>query len=176
MGTAGFLPQTLLRLGEANSLGRGQAGPAAGAVLPRRPPCCLAWTAALPWRTRPGGGGAEQPRARLCCLPGAAVPSVATAQLSPRRVRPGALVLYFVFVLPSPHSLETPSPCSHCLSPQQRWSCWTGGLISCVYPGQQDPKHVDPRTFGRPVNREERKQNSRFIFPPLLLNSKFCVL
>lgn len=72
MGTAGFLPQTLLRLGEANSLGRGQAGPAAGAVLPRRPPCCLAWTAALPWRTRPGWGGraAASPAllpARSCC-------------------------------------------------------------------------------------------------------------
>lgn len=101
------------------------------------------------------------------------MPPVATAQLSPRTVRPGALVLYFVFVLPSPHWLETPSPCSHRLSPQQSWSCWTGGLISCVYPGQQDPKHVDPRTFSRSVNREERKQNSGFIFPPLLLNFAF---
>lgn len=70
MGTAGFPPQTLLLLGEANSLGRGQAGPAAGAVLPRRLPCCLAWTAALPWRTRPGGRAAASPAllpARSCC-------------------------------------------------------------------------------------------------------------
>ena len=114
-GAAGLPPQTLLRLGEASSLGRGQAGPAAGGVLPPTPTLLSGVDSSPALQDTSGGvgGWAEQPRARLCCLPGAAVPSVATAQLSPRRGRPGPLVLYFAFVLPSPHSLETPSPCSH---------------------------------------------------------------
>lgn len=38
------------------------------------------------------------------------MPAVATARLSPRRVRPGPLVLHFVSVLPYPHLLDL---CSH---------------------------------------------------------------
>lgn len=104
-----------------------------------------------PQQSHPRGHAGDQ-SSQLLFPPGAAVPAMATAQLSPRRLRPGSLVLHFVSVPLYPAGSLLPHICLHTCT-------GLGALLHAWIPASSIPS-----TF-RSVNSPGKKTELQG-FPP----------